>query len=80
MDLFKEMQKIHNNTDINNRNNFITGISTFLDDTNVKNELVSIRLLPHQIFIFPRAYILKLTNRLELQANGIEYYKSSELK
>jgi len=80
-DFFKEVQKIHNNKDINNKNTFISGTVTYLDDQNRLNEKVTIRLFPHQIFVCPREYVTKIKNRNSLMTEfGLEFYQSATLR
>ena len=79
--LFKEFHRIHNAQQKNRKNNFITGTSTINDDRNKKFEdFVTIRLLPHQIFVCPMVWLTSLANRRALQTEGINYYKADALR
>jgi hypothetical protein len=79
--LFKEMQKIHNNILHNNKNNFIVGSTSALDAKKIKTETLSIKLLPHQIFVCPRAYVVHLKNADNLQQeHGVAFYQDSVLR
>ncbi len=75
------MQKIHNNIPHNNKNNFIVGSTSALDVKKIKTETLSIKLLPHQIFVGPRAYVIHLKNADSLQQeHGVSFYQDSVLR
>jgi len=80
-DLFKEFHKIHNKQEYHKKNNFVTGTSTINDEINKKFiDFVTIRLLPHQIFLLPKSWITSLANNRDLQRTGINFYPANVLK
>jgi len=78
-DLFKALQTFHNRKSIHRKNNFIYG-NTFETIDGIKTEKVSVRLMPHQVFIFPLNYLYRLINRETLKnETGMEFYSLDQL-
>ena len=78
-DFFKGFQTIHNRKSIHQKNNFITGTTSTKNKEDIVEETVQIRLMPHQVFIFPKTWIFRITNGDELTTAGLSYYDDEHI-